>query len=188
LVARRSCAPVVLACLAFLLACRSCPLVVLAILSFLCARRSCLLVVRFVLLPGPCCLGRAHELGDGLVVVAQWSVWPRARLLRSRAGARARLLRRARGDRRVHSGQPVQVVKGFARAGQDWRSCHVWGSGRGDVLVVQLVLQPGPCRLGRVNGLGDQLVVVCVVVGLATGAPAAQSGWGKGPAAAASAR
>ena len=42
--------------------------------------------------------------------------------------------------------------------------------------------------IGQVHELGEQLVVGCAVVGLATGAPAEQSGWGKGPAAAASAR
>ena len=71
------------------------------------------------------------------------------------------------------------------------------GRGRGDLLVVQLVLlqvvqlgvgqvgcaQPcQPCCLGRVHELGDELVVVCAVVGPATGAPAAQSGWVRPPA------
>jgi hypothetical protein len=89
---------------------------------------------------------------------AQWSVRPRARLLRSRAGCApqrgvrsllrerpshvlvrfyvqcwvpARLQPRARGDRLVHSGPPVQVVKEVVHVGQDGRSRHAWGSRSG---------------------------------------------------------
>ena len=123
---------------------------------------------------------------------AQWSVRPRARLLRSRAGCApqrgvrsllrgrppyvlvrsyvqcwvpARLQPRARGDRLVHSGPPVQVVKEVVHVGQDGRSRHAWGSRsgwsarfssrflRGDVqvrsLAVSVVLSCSPGRSGR---------------------------------------
>jgi len=215
----RSWSLVVPARLSFLLAWWSCLLVVLAFLSYLrvCRScRSCLLVVRFVPLPGPCCLGRVHGLGDELVAVravvgcpvtdapaAQpgWVRPPAGRrvsLLREtsfclRCWVPARLLPRARGDRLVHSGPPVQVVKEVVHAGQDGRTRHVWGSGRvirlsfllscrSCLLVVRFVPLPGPCCLGRVHELGDELVVACAVVGLTTGAPAAQSGWVRPPA------
>ena len=120
---------------------------------------------------------------------AQWSVRPRGRLLRSRAGCApqrgvgsllfsskrppyqcscwvpARLQPRARGDRLVHSGPPVQVVKEVVHVGQDGRSRHAWGSKsgwsarfssrflRGDVQVrshaVSVVLSFSPGRSGR---------------------------------------
>ena len=40
---------------------------------------------------------------------------------------------------------------------------------------------PGPCRLGRVHELGEQLVVACAVVGPVTSAPAARSRAGCAP-------
>ena len=136
----------------------------------------------------PCCIGRVHELGDGLVVVcavvgpatgapAAQSGWvrpPAGRWVSTFFGETtvlcncwvpARLQPRARGDRLVHSGPPVQVVKEVVHVCQDGRSRHAWGSRsgwsarfssrflRGDVqvrsLAVSVVLSCSSGRSGR---------------------------------------